>query len=246
MRLKLLLLAVAYAPHAAPQGANLPSAEALTYRVEWRLITAGRAKLEWSAIRQPQPGWQAKLRLESVGLVSKLYKVQDDYTASLNQGMCAVFVQTISNEGSRQRDARITFDYPSKKASYLEHDRVKNAVLSAREIEIPSCVHDVIGGIFFLRTLNLEPGQSMGLPVSDGKKAVVAKIQAQQREDLKVPDGAYKTIRYEVFLFDNVLYRRSAHLYVWLSDDQRKLPVQIQVRMPITIGTITFELQKHE
>jgi hypothetical protein len=239
-------LAVACAPHAAPQSANLPSAEAFTYRVEWRLITGGRARLEWSAMQQPHSGWQAKARLESVGLVSKLYKVQDDYIASLNEGMCAVTVQTASNEGSRQRDAKITFDYPSKRASYLEHDRVRNAVLSAHEIDIPPCVHDVLGGIFFLRTLNLEPGQSAGVPVSDGKKAVVAKVQAQQREELKVPDGVYKTIRYEAFLFDNVLYRRSAHLYVWLSDDQRKLPVQIQVRMPITVGTITLELEKHE
>jgi hypothetical protein len=237
---------VACAPLAAPQAANLPSAEALTYRVEWRLITGGRARVEWTAVSQPQPGWQAKVRLESVGLVSKLYKVQDDYIATLNQGMCAVTVQTDSNEGSRQRDARITFDYASKRASYLEHDRLKNAVLSAHEIDIPACVHDVLGGLYFLRTLNLEPGQSVGVPVSDGKKAVVAKVQAQQREDLKVPDGAYKTIRYEAFLFDNVLYRRSAHLYVWLSDDQRKLPVQIQVRMPITVGTITLELEKRE
>jgi hypothetical protein len=246
MRSKLLILAMTCAPYAAPQGANPPSAETLTYRVEWRLVTGGRARLEWSATQQPQPGWQGKVHLESVGLVSKLFKVEDDYLASLNRGMCAVAVQTTSNEGSRQRDAKITFDYASKKASYLEHDRVRNVILAAHEIDIPPCVHDVLGGLFVLRTLNLELGQSAGVPVSDGKKAVVAKVQAQQREEIKVPDGDYKTIRYEAFLFDNVLYRRSAHLYVWLSDDQRKLPVQIQVRMPITVGTITLELEKHE
>ena len=65
------------------------------------------------------------------------------------------------------------------------------------------------------RNLYLEPGQSLQAPVSDGKKAVVAKIEAQQREEIKVPDGTYKTIRYEIFLFDNVLYRRSGHLYAW-------------------------------
>jgi hypothetical protein len=84
------------------------------------------------------------------------------------------------------------------------------------------------------------------VPVSDGKKAVVAKAQAQQREEIRVPGGVYKTVRYEAFLFDNALYHRSAHLYVWLSDDQRKLPVQIQVRMPISVGTITLQLEKHE
>ena len=243
MRSRLLVAALACATHAFPQAA---STEALTYRVEWRLVTAGRATVEWSAVRQPQPGWQAKVRMESVGLVSKLFRVQDDYLVTVNQGMCAETVQTTSSEGNRERDAKITFDYAAKKASYLEHDRLKNAVLAAHEIDIPPCVHDVLGGLYYMRTLNLEPGQSAGVPVSDGKKAVVAKVQAQQREEIRVPDGAYKTIRYEAFLFDNALYHRSAHLYVWLSDDSRRLPVQIQVRMPITVGTITLELEKHE
>jgi len=94
--------------------------------------------------------------------------------------------------------------------------------------------------------VNLEPGHSMQASVSDGKKVIVAKVEAQQREEIKVPDGTYKTIRYEIFLFDNVLYRRSGHLYVWLSDDRRKLPVQIRARMAFTVGTITLLLEKHE
>jgi hypothetical protein len=42
------------------------------------------------------------------------------------------------------------------------------------------------------------------------------------------------------------LYKRPAHLEIWLSDDRRRLPVQIRVRMPFTIGTITLQLEKHE
>jgi hypothetical protein len=49
-----------------------------------------------------------------------------------------------------------------------------------------------------------------------------------------------------VYLFNNVLYKRPAHLNVWLSDDRRRLPVQIRVRMTITIGTINLLLEKHE
>jgi hypothetical protein len=63
---------------------------------------------------------------------------------------------------------------------------------------------------------------------------------------VKVPDGTFKTVRYEIYLFNNVLYRRPAHLYVWLTDDIRKLPVQIRVRLQIAIGTITLQLAKHE
>ena len=246
MRSKLLLLATACASQGLPQSNSLPQRETLSYSIEWRLITAGKARLEWDAAQPPRPGWQIKLHLESIGLVSKLFKVEDDYSANLDQSLSILSSQLITHEGSRNRDTRITFDYEGRKASYLERDLVKNATLASQEIDLPSSTHDVIGGLYYLRTLTLEPGQSIQAPVSDGKKAVMAKVEAQQREDIKVPDGTYKTIRYEIFLFDNVLYRRSGHLYVWLTDDRRKLPVQIRARMAFTVGTITLLLEKHE
>src|ERR1035441_5039718 len=49
MRLKLLLLATACASQGLPQSNSLPQREMLTYGIEWRLVTAGQAKLEWNA-----------------------------------------------------------------------------------------------------------------------------------------------------------------------------------------------------
>jgi hypothetical protein len=71
-------------------------------------------------------------------------------------------------------------------------------------------------------------------------------VEAQAREDVKTPAGTFKTIRYEVFLFNGVLYKRPAHLNLWVSDDRRRLPVQIRVRMTFTIGTILLQLEKNE
>lgn len=244
MPLKSLLALLVFAPLASPQ--SLPPRETLYYTVEWRLITAGKARLEWTSEPRPRAGAQVNLRLESVGLVSKFFKVEDDYSANLNSALCGQSLQMTTLEGSRQRETKVTFDSASRKASYLERDRAKNTVLAAHEIDIPPCVHDVIGGLYFLRTLNLDPGQSTEVPASDGKKSVMAKVEAQQREDVKTSEGTFKTIRYEVYLFNDVLYRRSAHLYVWLTDDRRKLPVRVQVRMQFAIGTITLLLEKEE
>ena len=63
---------------------------------------------------------------------------------------------------------------------------------------------------------------------------------------MKTPLGTFKTIRYEVYLFNGVMYQRSAHVNVWMTDDRRKLPVQIRVRLTFTIGTINMTLAKHE
>jgi Protein of unknown function (DUF3108) len=224
-------------------GGNLPERESLQYNIEWRLISAGKATLDF---RSDPPGEASRvnLRVESVGMVSKLFRVEDDYMALLSSSLCVQNVHSVSQEGSRQREARITFDSAGRKANYVERDRARNSVILSKEIETPPCVHDVIGGLYYLRTLNLEPGESTQVPISDGKKSVVAKVESQQREDVKTPAGTFHTIRYEIFLFDNVLYRRSAHLNVWLTDDRRKLPVQIRVRLQFTIGTITLQLEK--
>ncbi len=243
---KLVLVPMVCAPLAIPQGGTLPSKETLHYNLEWRLINAGKATVEWTALSQPRAGWQATLHLESVGLVSKLFKVEDDYTALLNPSLCVESAHMTTHEGSRQRETRITFDGESKKATYLERDRIKNATVLSKEIDIPACVHEVIGGLYFLRTLNLEPGQSTQVPVSDGKKSVMARVEAHQREDVKTPEGTFKTIPYELYLFNHVLYDRSGHLTIWLTDDRRKLPVQIRVRLQFTIGTVTLQLAKHE
>ena len=229
------------------QSNTLPAKETLYYSIDWRLFTAGKARVELTTTPQPRPGYQVNLHLESTGIVSKLFKVEDDYSANMSSAYCAQSLQMTTHEGSRLRETKIAFDAEAKKASYLERDRARNnAIVLSQETDIPPCVHDAIGGLFFIRTLNLEPGQSTQIPVSDGKKSVMVKVEAQAREDVKTPDGTFKTIRYEVYLFDGVLYRRSAHVNVWVSDDRRKLPVQIRVRMTFTIGTINLQLEKHE
>jgi hypothetical protein len=241
MRLMPLVVLLVCSPLATPQTAT-PGREVFYYNIEWRLITAGKARVEWLPGASPE----VKLRVESSGLVSKLFKVEDDYTAILNSALCAQTIQLHTEEGSRHRETRITFDGREHRASYLERDLVKNSTLLAKEIEIPVCVHDVVGGLFYLRTLGLEPGQSTQVPVSDGKKSAMARVEAQVREDVKTSAGVFHTIRYEIYLFSGVLFQRSAHLNIWITDDRRRLPVQIRVRMPVTIGTITLQLEKHE
>jgi hypothetical protein len=137
----------------------------------------------------------------------------------------------------------VAFDPQQRKASYLEKDLNRNTT-ATQEVDIPPCVHDVLGGLMMLRNLKLEPGTAVQIPVSDGKRFAQVRVESQRREDLVTPLGLRKTIRYEVFLFDNVLYKRSGHLHIWLTDDNRRLPVQLQVRLQFTIGTITFRLSK--
>lgn len=214
----------------------------LSYGIEWRLVRAGDANLVWTPTAE---GFQGDLKLQSAGLVSKLYKVNDTYRVQMRENLCSQSVHLDAQEGKRHRETKITYD-PSGKASYSERDVLKNAVLLTKEIQTPPCVYDYIGGLNRLRSYKLEPGQSVQIPMSDGKKFANVKVEAQEREQVKTPLGSFNTMRYEVMMFNDVLVSRKARLFIWLTEDARRLPVQIRVRMQFLIGTITLQLEKEE
>ena len=235
----LAVLAAAPPPRFAADTAS-PGSEVLSYNIEWRFIHAGNARLTWSPAGD---GFNARLHLESAGMVSSIYKVDDDYTSVSDRGLCAVSLSLQANEGSRRHDTAVTFDAARRKASYRDRDLVKNVTVT-HETDIQPCTQDIFGALFALRRQRLEPGRSTEIPLSDGKKAILAKVEAQERETLKVGSTTYKTVRYEAFLFNNVLFRRRGRLFVWMTDDDRRLPVQIRIHMPFYIGTVTLQLAR--
>ena len=229
---------------AAITTSGIPSTEALSYSIEWRLIYAGNARISLA----PQQGQQSesKLHLESGGLVSKLYKIEENYRVQMYDQFCASNSVFDAVEGKRHHETTVTFDRNAHKATYLERDLLKNTVIHRAETEIPACVSDIVGGLYKLRTIHLEPGQSTQLAVSDGKKSVSAKVEAQDREQVQTKAGTFKTVRYEVYVFNGVLFKKSGRLQLWLTDDSRRMPVQFRARMAFPIGTISFQLDKEE
>lgn len=218
--------------------------ETLFYSIEWRLIYAGSARVTISPEASQSSRWETKLHLESGGLVSKLYKIDDTYRVQMEDQFCALDSVLDTMQGSRHRETLVTYDGSTHKASYLERDLVKNSVIQQAETPIPPCVTDIIGALYKLRTLHLEPGQNAQVPVSDGKKSVSARVEAQEREQVQTKAGTFPTIRCEAFVFNGVLYKKNARLQIWLTDDDHKMPVQLRARMPFPIGSITFSLDK--
>lgn len=230
----------------APLFAEVPQAieKKLTwdYAVEWRLIRAGSAKMTWTP---DGAGFLGDLHIESAGLVSKLYRVYDDYRVRMNEQLCASSISIHAEEGKRRRETSISF--ADRKAIYSERDLLKNnVVVLAKETPVPDCVHDYIGALQRLRLQRPELGQSTQVQISDGKKAAAVKVDAQEREEITTPLGKFRAIRYEVFLFNDVIINKKARLFVWLTDDDRRLPVQIRARMQFLIGTIELKLEKME
>jgi hypothetical protein len=236
---RLLFLASALIGLFAPDGRAAADlfTERLSYTIEWRLIHAGNALLETG------PN-SALLKLESAGMVSTLYKVDDTYKVQFDAPFCATSSTMDSKEGSRHRETTINFDRSRNRAFLTERDLIRNTIVSKTEVQTPNCVHEVLAALQRLRRTRVDVGQSVQLPVSDGRKSAAVKVEAQEREQVKTPAGTFSTIRYEVNVLNNVIYSRQGRVFVWLTDDDRRLPVQIRLRMNFPLGTVTLELEK--
>lgn len=222
---------------------KFPYPEKLSYRIEWRLVTAGEATVQLS--HPSSDDWQVNLNIESAGFVTRLYRVADKYKLVTNNHFCALSSDLDAQEGKRHHTARLVFENSNHKLESDERDLIKNTTIK-RTVDIAPCTHDIVGALASLRSLDLQPGKSATFAVTDGKKMVNVRVDAQAKENVSIAGRTYRTVRYEAFLFDNVLYKRKGRLLIWITDDTDRVPVRLRFHLGFPIGTILLELDKQQ
>ena len=222
---------------------KFPCPEKLSYRVEWHGITAGEATV--TTVRPKPNEWQTNMDLESAGMVARLFHVDDKYTSNMGDKYCVSSTELDAQEGKHHKYEKISFDFTHRKVDYYERDYVKNQE-TRKQLDASACTFEITGALEALRSMSLEPGKSITVPITDGKKFANARIDAQAKENVTVAGKNYATIRYEAFVFDNVLFHRKGRLEVWITDDAERLPVLFRMQMGFPIGTVNVELQKQE
>ena len=241
----LLLGCTSFAPAdpGSPKCSEFPCPEKLSYRVEWRLITAGEVTVQLS--RANVDDWDLNMNVQSAGLVTRLYKVLDKYNVVANSNFCGVNSNLDAEEGKRHKTSLMKFEAQQHKVEYEERDLLKNTV-EKKALDVPPCTYEIAGALASLRARDMQPGKWITIPITDGKKLAYGKIQAQARESVSAGGKSYQTIRCEAFLFDNVLYRRKGRLFLWLTDDPAHIPVQLRFQLGFPVGTVTVELEKRQ
>jgi hypothetical protein len=95
--------------------------------------------------------------------------------------------------------------------------------------------------VYYLRTLNLNGEKPIALQVFSGEPRVL-QVQIQGRETVVVPAGTFPTIRVEPRSTGSGLMGKN--LVLWLTDDARKIPVQL--RSKLKVGTLLGKLKAIE
>jgi hypothetical protein len=222
------------------QGFSFPIKQTFTYAVDWRVFPAATAVLHLEA-----DGTKEHLTAsgDTLGAINLLFHVSDKFQATFDRekGCTAEFdKQTV--EGRRQINSTLKLDYAQGK-SILEEKNLTTGQSKRLEAGIPGCLTDLLTGVIYASSQPMEVGKSFDMPVVDPLKTVVVTMKAEGKEELKTPAGTFKTIRVEPTADAGVVKNRG-QIWIWYTDDDRHLPVQMRARS--FWGTITFRLASVE
>jgi hypothetical protein len=221
-------------------GFTFPAKQTLTYSVDWRVFPAGTAVIHFEADGQNE---RLTANADSIGAINLLFHVSDRFQSTFDRdkGCTAEFdKQTI--EGRRQINSTLKLDYAQGK-SVLDERNVVTGQTKRLEAGIPGCLTDLLTGVFYASSQAMTVGKDFLIPVVDPLKTVIVTMKVEGKEELKTQAGTFKTLRVQPTADAGVVKNRG-NIWLWYTDDERHLPVQMRARL--FWGTITFRLVSAE
>jgi uncharacterized protein DUF3108 len=245
----LTVVAVGQTAPAASKGA-MPfiNGETLTYEGKISRVIKGIAVADLVfTITEPTTGeYLIKAEARSKGTLLKLFRYSFfQQVESMIPDRTFRIGKTIKHDTQkdRVRDSEAVFDYKDERVTYTETNP-KEPMRPPRKIasEIGPETYDLVSGLYRLRMLPLALGKTFELDVSDSGLVYKIPVHVTGRERQKSIFGNVYCYRLEPDIFGpERLIEREGSMIIWITDDERRLPIRSQVNSPI--GRIEIKLK---
>lgn len=219
--------------HAAEARVPWKIGEYFQFSIEWSGLNGGNALMQVQNL-QTLDGhrvWRIVTKAESNSFVSKFYKVRDRAESCIDaESLYTRRFEKHLREGAYKKDLLIRFDQRSKKAVYED----------GKSMDVPARVHDVLSAFYYVRTCPLPDGGTISIPTHDNEKSYDMVVKVIRRERVEVPAGKFDCVVVEPIMKSEGIFKSKGDMFVWLSDDDRRIPVQVKSKVPI--GSISVTL----
>lgn len=107
-------------------------------------------------------------------------------------------------------------------------------------LKIDKCTYDVVTAIYVARNLdfiNVKVGKSFPVNAIMDEKVYNVGYKFLGREVKKIPgQGKFRCLKFQVDVVAGDVFKDDQKIYVWVTDDQNKIPVSIE--SPIIVGSV--------
>jgi len=212
--------------------------EHLAFSIDYGFYRAGTAIMAVVGTEEVNGGlcYQIRTTTASNKFISTFYKVRDTVSSFIDvEGIFSRRIEKVLREGRYKSDRFVDF----------YHDRL--IALNTREkynlTEIPLYIQDILSSLYLIRTYDLEVGKDETIIAYADGKVYPLRVIVHKIENVKVPAGEFKCFKVEPVLKSEGIFRQKGRLIIWLTNDERKLPVKMTSK--VIIGSIGSNLEKY-
>jgi len=212
--------------------------ERLVFDVSYGPITAGEAIMaipRYDTIAG-RVCYRVEFAVNSLKSFDWIYEVRDRYLTFIDvEAIAPLKFEQHIREGTYRRDFVAEFDQVNHIARTTEGN-----------FPIPPYVHDILSAFYYARTLDysgMKPGDQIQLYNFYKDKSHDLGVKFLGRQELEVEAGTFRTIVVEPLVREGGLFKAEGRIVIWLTDDERKLPVRVNTK--VIIGSIDTELREY-
>jgi Protein of unknown function (DUF3108) len=217
--------------------------ERLTMRITYARMLGGRAHLSVEP-GEGRPTLRFVATAKSQGFFAWLFRfrVNDHTVAEWDPATtCSLGIEKHLREGRAERDHKVVIDPVTGRAEVLDRK------IAQTTFELQPCVLDVLSAFFVTRVRGVPEKEPLRLPVFDNGKSYVLEVRFVGRERLDLPKPLGRkvpTVIVEPVLAEGTgLFVKEGRLKIWLTDDERRIPVRM--RSKVAMGSVSADLESY-
>jgi hypothetical protein len=208
--------------------AVLPVGEKLTYRVRYGPLTAGTLTLTVAGVEEieGESCYHLISRLQSNQSYSALFKLDDVIESDARiSDLVTLRTEKHIRESHYENDLVADFDYDENLVRYSD----------TTQMMLWGESRDLLTLWYYFRDLDLAVGAKSSVTSHVDKKNFEVAIHVKRRESVQTRMGVFRCL-----VIETEAPGRASNGVVYLSDDDRRIPVVIKTRMPFGFITATL------
>ncbi len=216
----------------------LPSHERLKFKIQWEFVPAGESVMTCNeTVVNGRKVYHIVTQTTSNSSMDVIYKVRNRTESFLDyNGLYSLKFVSDQNESGRVSKEYILFD---------QKNGFWYSILENKSGSIPQYVQDIVSSLYYLRTQNLNVGEKYLMDVYSGKVSYPMIVSVLKQEEIKIGDKKFKCLKLEPKVDEErfSLFRIRGKMFVWLTDDEKHIPVKMQTK--IFIGSVYAILEEY-
>ena len=231
-------------PPPAPGPAPFAIGERATYDVRWLGgglgMPAGRATIAVERTGE-ETGYRFVARAQTAEWVRGFFDARNEYATEATFDLLPLRHTRRERQGRRDLTRVFTFDHAARS---IRVEAGGGSDGTAVLLSIPPGTRDALTALYYARSVVLVPEEVVKVPLNDGGRNLVLELRVAGEDSITVGDRVRPAVRLEPRLVQRVARRRPLELTVWLSRDERRVPLRADVAAGF--GRVRVDLVSYE